>query len=588
MSLSRNSKLLTKKLYQYLIPSILMVFAMQFGSLLDGILIGNMISNEALTASSLVTPILFIIQVPGFALGVGGSIVAGIYLGKRDIENAKKTFSICIIAGVLISSIIAVLSPLIAQPVSSIYLPNELLNDGTSYIFGYMVTTPVLSLALIITSFMATDNNPNLSSIFFIVANVVKVASEILFISVFNWGMFGAAISTSFGYFIGFAVVIFYIKSKKRILTFSFNIKGGYKKLLESIKASLSTLLNFVLTAVQMSVANIIIANIITNPEHQLLFGIIANFVFGFELFVGGVIQLIPNLCTVCYGEQDFFALKSITKRLYFITIAITFALTVLFMIFPQVYCKIFGFDYNVSEGLNIMRVYLLSFIPMEINKFSQAYYPTIEKNTPAIVTVLCREIILAIPLLFIFLYSYGLMGYALSCVLTETLTVIITYIFIVVYNKKKKFTGFGLFMIPPYENIDTYDVTIDNDLTNVSILSNELAAYSKKHGIPEYESQIIALAGEEITNNIITYGVKNNARNMIDINLKIVNDNLILRIRDDGVIFDPTKYKVEEDENITSGIYLVQKLVNKLSYMRVMSTNYTVMEINTKIGKEE
>ena len=60
--LERNSKKKKKKMFQYLIPSILMIFAMQFGSLVDCILVGNLIGNDALTASSLVLPILFVIQ----------------------------------------------------------------------------------------------------------------------------------------------------------------------------------------------------------------------------------------------------------------------------------------------------------------------------------------------------------------------------------------------------------------------------------------------------------------------------------------------------------------------------------------------
>jgi Na+-driven multidrug efflux pump len=84
--MERNSKLVNRKFLYYLIPSILMIFAMQFSSLLDGILIGNLISNQALAATSLVMPILYVIQAPGFALGVGGSIVVANKLGKRDIE----------------------------------------------------------------------------------------------------------------------------------------------------------------------------------------------------------------------------------------------------------------------------------------------------------------------------------------------------------------------------------------------------------------------------------------------------------------------------------------------------------------------
>ena len=110
MALSRNAKLVNKKFIQYLIPSILMIFAMQFGSFIDGILVGNMINEQALSATALVVPILYLIQLPGFALGVGGSIVISILLGKRDMEGAKKAFSISLILGVGISLVFALLA----------------------------------------------------------------------------------------------------------------------------------------------------------------------------------------------------------------------------------------------------------------------------------------------------------------------------------------------------------------------------------------------------------------------------------------------------------------------------------------------
>ena len=92
--LERNSKLINKKFYQYLIPSILTIFAIQFASLLDGIIVGNMLGVIALSATSLVIPILYFIQMPGFALGIGGSIVVGILLGKRDLKAAKRHFQL--------------------------------------------------------------------------------------------------------------------------------------------------------------------------------------------------------------------------------------------------------------------------------------------------------------------------------------------------------------------------------------------------------------------------------------------------------------------------------------------------------------
>ena len=119
--MERNAKLVNRKFLHYLIPSILMIFAMQFSSLLDGILIGNLISGEALAATSLVMPVLYIIQAPGFALGVGGSIVVANKLGKRDVEGAKKTFSISLIIGIGISLIFAAISFFVSSPLATLF-----------------------------------------------------------------------------------------------------------------------------------------------------------------------------------------------------------------------------------------------------------------------------------------------------------------------------------------------------------------------------------------------------------------------------------------------------------------------------------
>jgi anti-sigma regulatory factor (Ser/Thr protein kinase) len=135
--------------------------------------------------------------------------------------------------------------------------------------------------------------------------------------------------------------------------------------------------------------------------------------------------------------------------------------------------------------------------------------------------------------------------------------------------------------------DVESYDVSLDNNIKNASVISSELTKFAKEHGVEERESQVVGLAAEEIVNNIITYGYKHNGRNWIDVGLKRVNDTLILRIRDDGLPFDPTKYEFDNNENYsTSGIQLISKLTDKMTYMRVLSLNNTIFEI--KIGRND
>lgn len=579
MSLERNSKLINRKFITYLIPSILMIFAMQFGSLVDGVLVGNFIGNEALSASSLVLPILYVVQIPGFALGIGGSIVVANLLGKRDASGAKKAFSYSIIVGMGISILFAIISIFVSKPLAALF-SESLLEYSYPYVFMYLVTDPIITLALLIGSFMAVDNNPRLSSIFYIISNIAKVGLEILFIKVLDMGMYGAALSTGAGYFVGLFVTIFYFTSKKRLLTFTFKLKGCGAK--EIYKASSTSAVNLLLTAIQMLIVNIFIGKLLSDFD-LVLYGLISNMVFLFDLLCGGVLNIIPNLCGIFYGEKDYYSLKSITKKIYLINIAITVLISLFILIFPSAYCAIFGYNETVEVSYTnmVLWVYLISFIPYEINKFSMNYYPTIDKNLPSMITVLLRELVIVLPLTLVLLYSNGLLGYSIACAVNEIATVLIIYIFIFFYNKKKKYKG--IFML---EQVDaqSFDVTLDNEEKNASVVSEQLIEFAKNHQIPNRESQLVGLAAEEMVDNIVLYGYKKEKRNYIDVNMKIIEDSLLLRIRDDGVPFDPTKYEFDNNESYsTSGIKLIKNITDKITYMRILNLNNTVLEIKIK-----
>ncbi len=588
MSLKRNSKLIDRKFIQYLIPSILMIFAMQFGSLVDGIFVGNFIGSDALSATALVIPILYIIQIPGFALGVGGSIVVANLLGKRDVDKSKKVFTMCFILGMGLSSIFAILSFFVSEPLARLF-GDTLLGYCTDYVFIYLLTDPIIAAALLIGSFMAVDNNPKLSSIFFIVANVAKVGLEILFIhqDLLNWGMKGAAFSTAAGYLVGMITVIFYIFSKERHLGFTFKLReNGFK---ETFKASSTSALNLLLTAIQMLIVNIVIGQVITSMRDLNAYGLVANMVFVFDLLCGGVQNVIPNICGIFYGEKDYYSLKSVTRKIYLINIILTAFITAAIAIFPNIYAVAFGYNdfTDFNQVALFIRIYLISFIPYEINKFSMNYYPTVDKNVPSLVTVLLREAIIVLPVTLVLLNVYGLMGYCAACAITEASTVIITYIFIYIYQKVKKKGTRGIFMMEDL-SFESFDVSLTNEMENASVISEDLTDFALSKNVPNRESQLIGLASEEMVANIVTFGYKRKKRNYIDVSLKVNEDTLILRIRDDGVPFDPTKYEFDNTEDYsTSGIELMKNITDKMTYMRILNLNNTIFEIKYKGGLE-
>lgn len=584
--MERNAKLIDKKFYQYLLPSVLMIFAMQFGSLLDSIIIGNMIGSDSLTANSLVMPVLYIIQIPGFALATGGSIAIGNLLGKRNIEQANKVFSGALIVGTAISCVFAVISPFVARPLATLFA-ESLIDESYQYILVYMATDPILMIAIMLATFIATDNNPKLSAVFYIIANAVKVGVEILFIKVFNLGAYGAALSLPVGYLFGFVTIIFYVKSKKRMLHFTFNLKGMKKEFFGALKASVSTALTFLLLAVQSFVINVVFSRMITEAVDLIIFGLVSNLIFVFDLFSGGILGLIPTICGVLYGEKDIYSLRSVIRKIYVINIIVTALIMALIMIWPKGYAIVFGFN-DAGDGMVqaefILRIYLIAAVPLEINKFSTNYYPAIEKNLPSIITVVLREAVFVIPLTLVLMKTHGMFGYALARVITEFAVVLITYAFIFIYEIKHKQYK-GIFMLEK-QDVNTFDISVENKLENAVVVSKEITGFATEHGVENRNAQVIGLACEEIISNIVHYGYKRQSANYIDVNLKISENELLLRIRDDGMPFDPTKYENDNDEvYLTGGIALIAGLCDEMNYMRVLNLNNTIFTI--KLGEQ-
>ena len=62
--LKRNETLIKKKLWQYLIPSIMTNMAMQIGNVVDTILVGNILGKEAMSSVQIGSTVLLLIQIP--------------------------------------------------------------------------------------------------------------------------------------------------------------------------------------------------------------------------------------------------------------------------------------------------------------------------------------------------------------------------------------------------------------------------------------------------------------------------------------------------------------------------------------------
>ncbi len=559
----------------------MMAMALQIGNIVDTILVGNFLGAEAMASIRLVLPIETIIQIAGYCLGIGASIAAGVLLGKRDKQGASEIFTAIFWFTVVWGLIFAVIAPFTAEPITKFLASGggeKLVKMSSDYLLVFMIGSPLLGIGLFMGSFLGVENHPELASAYMIVSNIFNLLLDYTFLKYTSMGTMGASLSTMLGYTIGMVVFYWYIKSPKRMITFV-KIRNT-KPFKDAFVASIPMLVFMIMSFFKELGLNTIIIRF-TSDTGLSVHTVCENVLFIIEMVTDGIIGVIPNIAGILYGEKDYFGIRALcnkTLKYAFGATAVVFAAS---LIFTKQISIMFGITQNPLQQILVSTLQLFVIcLPFHVwNKFLTSYYETVEQTRQASLVTFLQNGFLVIPLawfgIYIDMFYYkgnGLSGLALGYVSAEALSSLIAYIY-----RKISFKGSNLYMIPEENPGINLDLSIKADINETPMIPREIKEFCVNHGISKEKANIAALAAEEMSVNCIKFGGKTS--HWIDICLNIEEDKILLRIRDNGIPFDPTTYQAEENDFDIHGIEVIKAIATKITYIRAIDLNNTVLE---------
>ncbi len=583
METTRNDYLVSKKFYRYLIPSFLSEMAMHMGSVVDAVIVGNLIGVDALSAVTLTSPIIQISHLPGLILGLGGATLAAIWLGERKIKAASEIFTACVIAGIIFSCIGALTAFWINAPLAHLVADDpKLVTLVEEYLLINLLGLPIMTLVFLTCEFLSVDNHPDLGAWMFSIAEAVNIVFDIVLVKFAGMGMEGAAAATMLGYACGLVTLIFYARSKDRMLKFNLSGVSWFKDIFNALKIGSPRVSLELMQALQIFVLNTAVLKIL-GIEAMEIYAVCSNTLIMAELLAGGIISVIPNICGVLFGERDYFGIRRLMRKVVTLSGILISILTVIFLIFPEEIAKLFGMENEelLPTAAVCLQIYSLSFVLYVFNSFLQHYYQTILETFLATLDTILEFFVLLIPITFLLMHYYGIYGVCAAVPISELLAIIIVEGTRKFLQERGKLPQEGLLMIPKPEHDDSFDTTIEAGEKNAVGLSEKIIDYCRARNVDEHTAYILGLGAEEIAVNISRYGYGNAKKKYIDINLSHDGEQWILRIRDDGIPFDPTQYQTDEEEKfLLGGITMIRKLAKNFTYTRILNMNNTIIEI--------
>ncbi len=188
-----------KQLLYFFFPIMLGTFFQQLYNTADAVIVGNFLGSRALAAVGGSTELL-IQLVTGFFVGIssGAGVIISQYYGAGKIRSLKQaTHTALLIA--LAGGIFFTLAGLLAAPwaLKAMGTPEEIMTDAMTYLRVYSLGMIPVLLYNMGAGILRAVGNSRTPMYLLIICCILNVFLDLLFVAVFRWGVFGAALATA-------------------------------------------------------------------------------------------------------------------------------------------------------------------------------------------------------------------------------------------------------------------------------------------------------------------------------------------------------------------------------------------------------
>lgn len=192
-----TSGVIWKEILLFSIPLILGNLFQQLYSVVDSVIVGNVVGEHALAAVGASGSIIQLLI--GFIIGAsaGAGVITSQYYGAQNAEGVRKavhtTLAIAVCAGIILSVAGIVLTPWILQLMNT---PEEVFADAKDYLRIFFAGHFFAVIYNMMAGILNAVGNSRRALIYLIIAAISNTVLDIIFVAVFKMGVVGAALAT--------------------------------------------------------------------------------------------------------------------------------------------------------------------------------------------------------------------------------------------------------------------------------------------------------------------------------------------------------------------------------------------------------
>ena len=403
--MSRTTELGTapvhKLLWKYALPAIIAMTATSLYNIVDTIYIGHGCGALALGALTVAKPFMDICAAFGSLVGVGASSLLAIYLGEKDYERANRVLGNVIVMNIILSAIVMAVGLIWLDPILMAFGASEAtLLYAHEYMEIILYGNVLTHIYFGLNAMLRSAGHPRFSMTATIVAVIINIILDPIFIFGLDMGVRGAALATVISQAVAVVWQLTKFMDKNELVRFH---RGIWRLNRHITLRALAIGMSPFLYNIAHCFVVIIINNQLKNFGGDMAiasYGVINRLTFVFAMMVMGLNQGMQPIAGYNYGAKQF---DRVLKSFYLTCAYATGVMGIVFVLgecFPELMTRMFTHDVElIAQTVRPMRIVCSTMLIIGFQMVTGNLFTSVGKAGKAIFLSLTRQVLYLIPL---------------------------------------------------------------------------------------------------------------------------------------------------------------------------------------------
>ena len=584
-----NSQLISKLFFRLLPIQILVYVVSTINETVSGLFASNYIGTEAMSAIGLYSPINVLIIALSLMIANGSQVLCGKYMGRNDKEQIQRVFSMDLVLTVGLSVLVIIALAIVSVTDMTRIMTGDLAVREVlkQYIVGKCVGIIPMLLTMHLPAFLSLEYQTKRTAFASIACIIANVFFTYVFVRVLRLSAFGLALASAFGLWVFFAVQVQYYFSGKSQLKFSVRNLGG-KDALQIIKVGYPRAIDRGYMTVQVMILNMLIIHFVGSLGLSA-YAAVNSILEIFWSIPTGIQDVSRMLFSISHGEEDRKSLVDTMKTSLLKGIPFTGVFSAAAILTAEPLTRLFYRDpTNPVYHMTVMGFRILP-ISLMIGLIYMIFYCYAQiVNKQVLVNILSVLYGMVCPCVFtaLLIPSMKMNGVYWSDVISCLICAAVVFLYSWITRKKVPKNTEELMVIPEDFGVnedERIDISV-HSMSEVLSVSQQVIDFSRSRGIDERRSYFAGLFLEEMAGNVVAHGFnKDKKKHSVDIRVVHKNEDMILRIKDDCIPFNPEERQEimdPKDRMKGVGIRIVYQAAKSIRYQNMLSLNVLTIRI--------